>query len=123
MEIKSLPSMFENCAVLKLTGELDLHSAEKFKAAAEELIDWLNSRGKPPILMVDVSDMTFIDSSGLGAFLGRYRSLRLKNGELVLIAPRPQVANTFELAGLSRVLRVYENIDEAFLLLKGEQVL
>jgi anti-sigma B factor antagonist len=95
-------------AVVTITGRLDLTSARTFRAAVTQAID--NGTTK---LVVDLSRATFIDSSGLGALLGAYRSAHDAHGELRLAAPLPQVHDILTLMRLDRVLPPYDTTDQA----------
>ncbi|NLG79384.1 MAG: anti-sigma factor antagonist [Firmicutes bacterium] len=100
-----------NVLVVRLSGELDLGTAPEFRAKLEEELD-----AKPDItrIFLVLRDVTFIDSSGLGAILGRYRRLRAHGGGLFAIAPSPQVRKVFDLSGLTSIIPVYETEDEAW---------
>ncbi|GAB4356656.1 MAG: STAS domain-containing protein [Methylohalobius sp. ZOD2] len=63
-------------------------------------------------LAVDLKEVRFIDSSGLGALLSGYKNANLHQGALVLAGLQPRVKEMFELTRLSRVFDIYEGIDE-----------
>lgn len=63
-------------------------------------------------LIVDLSQVRFIDSSGLGALLSGYKNANLHHGTLVLAGPQPRVKEMFELTRLSRVFDIYASVDE-----------
>ncbi|MGE5573332.1 MAG: anti-sigma factor antagonist [Bacillota bacterium] len=100
-----------NVLVVHLSGELDLGTAPEFRAKVEEELD-----EKPDIISIFLvlRDVTFIDSSGLGVILGRYKRLRTHGGGLVAVAPSPQVRKVFELSGLTSIIPVCESEDDAW---------
>lgn len=61
-----------------LTGELDHHSARMMR----EQIDAAVERTRPSVLRLDFSGVGFMDSSGIGLIMGRYRLMQLYNGKL-----------------------------------------
>lgn len=64
-------------------------------------------------LVVDLSDVRFIDSSGLGALLSGYKNATLRSGSFVLTGLQPRVQSMFELTRLHRVFEIFLNVEEA----------
>jgi anti-sigma B factor antagonist len=95
-------------AAVRLHGRLDLVSARDLRRCVDEAVD----AGKANII-VDLSGVTFVDSSGLGALIGGLKRARQAGGELRIAAPAEQVRLVLELTKLVRVLRPYETFDEA----------
>ncbi|MFD9124777.1 STAS domain-containing protein [Kitasatospora sp. NPDC059571] len=94
-------------AVVAVAGTLDLRTAPVLYQDATDLID------RHPVLIVDLTDVTFCDSSGLNALLRLYRRSREVAGELILAAPPPHVARLLSLTGSDRLLQVYGTVAEA----------
>ena len=88
-------SPFEHGAGLKLSGELDLANARQL---SEALRNDVPQEGE---LSLDLSDLDFVDSSGLRAILA-YAGERNGNGPLVLLNATKPVARLFELVGLDQ---------------------
>jgi len=65
--------------IAKLRGELDLHTSPQFK---EQLAKIFTTHPQMKYLIMDVQHLQFIDSSGLGVILGRYRELEERGGRL-----------------------------------------
>jgi anti-sigma B factor antagonist len=91
----------DGAAVLDLRGELDLASAP---AVWDQIIDLFLS-GRSDSLVVDLSDVTFIDSSGLGVLL-RATQLLQPPGSMLVRGPAQQARRLFELAGVESVLTI-----------------
>ena len=83
-------------------GELDMATAEEFKTA---LVDAL-SAGAYRNLWLDLSTVTFIDSSGLGVILGRYRELQPLGGSIIITRPNEQVYRLLTASGLHRIIEI-----------------
>jgi len=81
---------------VRLEGELDHCSAERVRATLDSLI--VDERIRR--LVVDVSGLTFMDSSGIGVMIGRYRTLARRGGSMAVRGPSPQVDRIFQLSGL-----------------------
>ena len=93
--------------IVKLTGELDLYNAhlvrDELAAAA--------ARG-PVRLIVDLSELTFIDSTGLGVLIEARK--RLANPRaFMLVAPGLETQRALEIAGLDRLFAVESSLDDA----------
>jgi stage II sporulation protein AA (anti-sigma F factor antagonist) len=79
-----------------LSGELDHHSAESVRGALDALI----SDPMVKELVLDMSGVQFMDSSGLGVILGRYRALTERGGRLLLSGVPVSIDRIFRIAGL-----------------------
>ena len=97
------------CLIVRLKGELDMDSAAKFK---DEVIPQLENNNLM-CLLLNLSKVKFIDSTGLGAILGRYRVLEKKGGKVILVGLKPQVKRIFSLSGMLKIMPVYENENKA----------
>ena len=91
-----------------LSGELDHHNAVKFRTE----IDGLIQSRKPKILILDVEHIDFMDSSGLGLIMGRYSLMQKLGGAFALRNPNERIVKIFELAGLSRIVRIENDSEE-----------
>jgi stage II sporulation protein AA (anti-sigma F factor antagonist) len=95
--------------LVRLSGELDHHAAGKMRSQLEELMK--DQRIKH--LVLNLKQLSFMDSSGLGVILGRYKQLSSKNGQMVVCSMSPTVYRLFELAGMFKILTVKESEEEA----------
>ncbi|MNO01715.1 Anti-sigma F factor antagonist [compost metagenome] len=64
-------------------------------------------------MVVNLRDLKFMDSSGLGVILGRYKQVTGKGGKMVLCEVSPSVYRLFEMSGLFKILAVKENERQA----------
>lgn len=81
---------------VRVDGELDLVTAHEIREEIDRAMDEMLGQN----LIVDLARVTFIDSSGLGVILGRYRKIKAKNGKMVLCALNPNVKRILELSGI-----------------------
>ncbi len=94
-------------------GQLDgVAVRELFEAAMQ--IDQ-----KPPHLLVDLTDVTFVSSGGLGMLVTIRKRLASRGGRLFVAVPDDVVRRAFEVAGLPRVLSLFEDVDTAIAELRG----
>ncbi len=90
-----------------LSGELDHHSAKEMRTAIDNAVE-LNM---PSLLILDFSDITFMDSSGVGLVMGRYRNLMKRNAQLNIICATEAVYKMLRLAGIERIAQL-ERVDK-----------
>jgi anti-sigma B factor antagonist len=93
-------------AIVKLSGELDIASAPDLR---ERLLALL-SRRTPRHLILDLSNLQFIDSSGIAVFVNTERRARLLGCRVVLVAPQAPVSRVLQICGLDRHFPIFENI-------------
>lgn len=101
---------------VSLSGEIDHHYAAKLR----EAIDGEATRIRPQELVLDFSNVTFMDSSGIGLILGRYRWMQNLGGMVRITHISPRMEQLLVLSGIHRLVQVEtekeeeENIDGAF---------
>lgn len=88
--------------VVAIAGELDCATAPILD---ERLADLLSDQGNLTIVL-DLAEMTFVDSSGLSAFVTAYRHLQERGGALSLRRPNSSTRKVLEITGLNRILPV-----------------
>ena len=97
--------------LVRISGEIDHHSAVSVRAEIDSKISSVH----PKKTVIELSNIDFMDSSGLGLIMGRYQRMRAIGGELVLRDPNERILKIFKLAGLEKivVIETKENKDEA----------
>lgn len=95
--------------VLRPEGRLNMVAAPDLREQLHSLIRDGNTR-----LVVDLSGVDSIDSSGLGALISGLKAARQSGGDLRIAAPGEQALAVLELTNLNRVLKSYESADAAF---------
>ncbi|MGM9925943.1 MAG: anti-sigma F factor antagonist [Bacillus sp. (in: firmicutes)] len=86
---------------IRLSGELDHHTAEELKNQAMRAIENNNIRH----IILNLEQLSFMDSSGLGVILGRYKQIKHHKGEMVVCAISPFVKRLFEMSGLFKIIQ------------------
>ena len=94
--------------VVALSGEFDIASSGALREAFYDLY-----QDGHRTVVLDLREVTFCDSTGLGAIATHAKLLLDHGGSLVLAAAQPSVANIFQIAGLTKVLSVTSTVDEA----------
>ena len=90
--------------MLEITEEVDHHSAENIRRKA----DYEIQRYMPKKAIFDFSGVTFMDSSGIGMILGRYKMLMMLDGTLGIINVKPSIRRIMEMSGLLKIIPIYD---------------
>lgn len=98
----------EDVSVVYLKGYLDAHTAPEFEKALQELID-----ENRVCIVVNLSDLTYISSAGLGVFMGFIEDIRKKRGDIKLAEPNSKVFRVFDLLGFPVLYEIYNKESEA----------
>lgn len=85
-----------------IDGEIDHHTAPPIR----EKIDMYIERHKPEILRLDYSGVTFMDSSGIGLIMGRYKLISSYSGKIEVINVPRNMAKVVKLSGIERLGKV-----------------
>ncbi len=98
----------ERIPVLRLAGELDLRYVPEVRGAIRGLLD----EGLVDII-VNLTNLDFIDSSGLGVLVGGLARVREKQGEIKLVCANRRIVRVFEMTRLTQLFEIYEIEEEA----------
>ena len=93
--------------VVSLAGELDLYNAEEVRSALREVL-----AGEPEVLVVDLEQVNFIDSTALGVLIEALSKMTDRRG-FRLAAPGLETRRALEVSGLDRHFLVHETVAEA----------
>ncbi len=94
----------ENGLCAEITGDIDHHSA---KAIRDE-IDKACSKYLPDVLYLDLSGVSFMDSSGIGLVLGRYRNMKNRGGNTAVIVPEGKTKRILIMAAADKLVKFYD---------------
>jgi anti-sigma B factor antagonist len=96
-------------AILRGSGKLNMVSAPDLRAAVLSAVEDQFTR-----IVVDLSRIDFMDSSGLGALVGSLKTARQAGGDLRIAAPSAQVTMVLQLSNLDRVLASFDTPEDAY---------
>ncbi|HEY2428824.1 MAG TPA: STAS domain-containing protein [Acidimicrobiales bacterium] len=102
--------------VLPLEGDIDLASAPALRARLAEA-----TQDPPARVVLDMSQLDFIDSTGLGVLVGTLRRVRGGGGDVRIGGARPGIERVFSVTGLDRVFHLFPTVDEAVTIPLGEE--
>ena len=82
--------------IVRLSGELDHHSAARVRGALDLMLRDVTVRE----MQLDMTEVTFMDSAGLGVILGRYKTLSGRGGKMIVSGVRTPIDRIFRMSGL-----------------------
>jgi anti-sigma B factor antagonist len=98
----------DGTAVVAVAGEIDVYTSPLLQ---ERLVEVL--RDGFPSIVLDLSAVTFLDSTGLGVLITGLKRCRSAEGDLVLVTAQPNVLKVLEITGLNDVFKVHDSVDDA----------
>ncbi|MBZ4683191.1 MAG: anti-sigma factor antagonist [Fusobacteriaceae bacterium] len=98
----------ENIKKIDIQGEIDVYTSIDLKLELNNLVD-NGSRN----IMIDLENVTYMDSSGLGVLVALLKRIKTEEGQLKLLNLPPSVAKIFELTRLTKFFEIYNDLDKA----------
>lgn len=98
----------ENCMTIFLPQEVDHHNAEEIKREADKLIE----RKHIKYVIFDFQKTNFMDSSGIGVIMGRYRQIYLLGGEVWAVHVSDRIKKILTMSGVTTIIQLYEEEKE-----------
>lgn len=98
-----------NLVVELLSRELDHHIAGEIR----EELDCIISQNNIKNIVFDFKNMSFMDSSGIGVVIGRYKKLASDGGKVAVINANEKIRKIFDLAGMNKIIGVFNTYEDA----------
>lgn len=89
-----------------LSGEIDHHTAKKVR----DDIDAALEKNPPSLLILDFGEVNFMDSSGIGLVMGRFKAMQGLGGKVVIQNPSMHIKKVMRLAGLDRLASIQDSM-------------
>lgn len=105
----------DDVVVVTVSGEVDVYTAPQLRSALEEHIAAGHTR-----IVVDLQDVGFLDSTGLGVLVGRLKVVKKRDGWLRIVCTDERILRLFGITGLDRILAVHETVDAALAAVEAE---
>jgi anti-sigma B factor antagonist len=102
--------------VVDVEGEIDIYTAPRLR----ELLNDLVSQGSCQ-LIVNLDQVGFLDSTGLGVLAGGLKRVRAHDGSLDLVCTRERILKIFRITGLTKVFGIHQTVDQALAAKKGRR--
>lgn len=107
-------SIKKGSLIAKISGEVDHHTSETIRDKLDREFIKHNVKN----IVFDFSGIQFMDSSGIGVIMGRYKNVKERGGQVGVYNVAPQVDRVLQLSGLYKIINQYHSLDEAILSLQ-----
>lgn len=97
--------------IIGIAGELDHHTAEYVRQKIDNEIIKSTTRN----IIFDFKKLSFMDSSGIGVIMGRYKNIRKLDGRAAIVNVNDQVGRILEMSGILKIMPVYDSIDKVII--------
>ncbi|MFQ6172214.1 STAS domain-containing protein [Oryzobacter sp. R7] len=108
MELSVTTSRQDDVTIVSVAGEVDVYTAAQLRAALDDEV-----AAEHVQLVVDLDEVTFLDSTGLGVLVGRLKLVRNQSGWLRLVCSNERILRVFRITGLDKVFGIHASVDEA----------
>ncbi len=105
MEIYNL----DNNLIIKINGDIDHHSSEELRDKIDKEFHRLRCKN----IIMDFSKVYFMDSSGIGMIIGRYKAIEKLGGKIAVSGINEELKRIFDISGLYRIIKVYDSLEKA----------
>lgn len=107
MELKF--DVLDDTLVVYFNGELDHHSSEEIREDIDNVIEDKNIK----FLIFDLANLKFMDSSGIGVIIGRYKLMSKKKGKIAVTNVNNRIDKIFEISGIYKIINKYKDVHTA----------
>lgn len=108
MDLTVTTSQQDDVCVVTVSGEVDVHTAAQLRATLDDEI----AAGHTKIVL-DLDDVGFLDSTGLGVLVGRLKLVRNHSGWLRIVCSNDRVMRVFRITGLDKVFGIHPSVADA----------
>ncbi|MEF9990963.1 MAG: anti-sigma F factor antagonist [Romboutsia sp.] len=91
------------------TTELDHHIANEVRTTIDDVLDSKQVKN----IIFDFKNINFMDSSGIGVIIGRYKKISNESGKVSMVNTSPRVKKIFDLSGMNKIIGIYDTYEEA----------
>ena len=95
-------------SVLTLRGEIDVYTAPQLRQAIVDLVD-----GGATSIVVDMAQVDFLDSTGLGVLVEGLKRVKRHDGTLSIVATQDKILKIFHITGLNKAFPIHSSVNEA----------
>ena len=95
-------------SVIVVSGEIDVHTAPELKERLSTLVEHGTYR-----LILDMEDVEFLDSTGLGALISGLKRVRAHDGSIDIVCTHSRILRIFDITRLDHVFDIYDTVDDA----------
>ena len=104
---------------IKLEEEIDHHSVQALRMKIDRALEPTDCRQ----MILDLGGVTFMDSSGIGMIIGRYKNARKRGGTVAIVNMSPEISRIYQISGLAKIIDSYATVEEAEEALSSTRIL
>ncbi len=104
-----MTEIFNNTLVVHVAKEVDHHNVTKIREEVEQVYKEEDLKN----IIFDFSRVNFMDSSGIGMCIGRYKLCKAKGGNFAACSLTSEARRIFEMAGLFKIINIYDDLESA----------
>lgn len=108
MELTITSRAVDEFDVIEIGGEIDVYTAPRLRETIVTAVEAGHNR-----LIIDVQQVQFLDSTGLGVLVGALKRVRAEGGSLDIVCTQERILKIFEITGLDKVFGLHGSVDEA----------
>lgn len=108
MELSVTTSRQDDVSVVTVVGEVDVYTAAQLRSTLDEEIAAGHAQ-----LVVDLDEVSFLDSTGLGVLVGRLKLVRNHSGWLRIVCSNERILRVFRITGLDKVFGIHGTLEDA----------
>ena len=97
-----------DATIVTLSGEVDLRTSPQLRNTFHELLE-----SRPSRIIIDLSDVSYVDSSGVGTIVELKRRAMRNGGDVILVGLQTRVRSVFEITRLDKFFTIAKDVDEA----------
>lgn len=95
--------------IVNVSGDVDHLTASLIKDIVNDgILKYKSNR-----IIIDLNDVNFMDSSGIGMLIGRYKDMQLRNGEIALTGVNKSINKILELSGINKIIKIFDSVSLA----------
>lgn len=99
----------DNKLIIRIDGDIDHHTCEEIRNKIDNEI----MRRDPKNIIFDMKNVNFMDSSGIGVIIGRYKLVMAKGGAAAMVNVKPQIKRVYEICGLKKIIPIFTSENQA----------
>lgn len=103
--------------IILIAGEIDHHTAKELRCKTESALEQMGGKN----IVFGFAEVSFMDSSGIGVMIGRYKQIQALGGRIAIACPNEKIEEILCLSGLSRLLPSFQSIDAAAAYTEGRE--
>lgn len=89
----------------EISGDLDHHTAKSIRTEIDNAV----KEHQPKKLVLDFSSVSFMDSSGIGLVMGRYKLMQELDGEVIVVCPHGYIRKVMQIAGINKLTKIVDD--------------